>query len=205
MIDGGVATSGDTSTVGVLRGETAVGAGSGASLSGAITEPLAPGARVGRYEIVRRIGRGGMGLVYVARDPELDRAIAVKVLRTDAREPASALQARMLREARALARLSHPGIVQIFDVGVVEGELGDPPRVWLAMELVVGGTLGEWLARAKRSVAEIVEMFVAAGGALAAAHAAGIVHRDFKPSNVLLGTDARPRVVDFGLALARGE
>jgi tetratricopeptide (TPR) repeat protein len=194
-----VPDSAETTTIAVLRGETVAGA----SVPGAIVEPLAAGTRVGRYVVVERIGRGGMGLVYSARDPDLDRVIALKVLRTDTREPAAAVQQRMLREARALARLSHPNIVRIFDVGVVDESTG--PRVWLAMELVDGGTLSEWLARSRRDVAAILAVFVAAGDALAAAHAAGIVHRDFKPGNVLVGKDGAPRVVDFGLALAHGE
>ena len=193
--------SGESSTIAIRRGDTVVGA----SAPGAIVEPLVAGTRVGRYLVRQRIGRGGMGLVYAARDPELDRVIALKVLRTDTREPASAVQQRMLREARALARLSHPNIVRIFDVGVVDDDALAGPRVWLAMELVDGGTLSEWLARARPGAQAIVDVFVAAGDALAAAHAAGIVHRDFKPGNVLIGKDGAPRVVDFGLALAVGE
>jgi tetratricopeptide (TPR) repeat protein len=193
-----VSSEGDSSTIALLRGETLGSAGA------TIVEPLASGTRVGRYEIAGRIGRGGMGVVYAADDPDLGRRIALKVLRTDTREPVDAVQHRMLREARALARLSHPNIVRIFDVGVVHGS-GAGPRVWLAMELVEGGTLGEWLSAPRRDTEEVLDVLVAAAGALAAAHAAGIVHRDFKPGNVLIGRDGSPRVVDFGLALAVGE
>ncbi len=190
----------DESTIAFVRGGTIPG---NHAMPGAIVEPLAPGARVGRYVVGERIGRGGMGVVYAARDPDLDRTIALKVLRTDTREPAEAVQQRMLREARALARVSHPNIVRIFDVGVVEGDAR--ARVWLAMELVRGITLSDWIAHAKPDATAIVEVFAAAGRALAAAHAAGIVHRDFKPSNVLVDEAGNPRVVDFGLALALGD
>lgn len=159
-----------------------------------------PGTRVGRYFLLRPLGAGGMGVVYEAYDPELDRKVAIKILRVevdagspgDARVPA--LQARLQREARVMARLAHPNVVAVYDAGA----FGD--RTFVAMELVVGQTLTRWLAAERRSTAEIVRVFLAAGRGLAAAHSAGIIHRDFKPENVLLGDDGRVRVSDFGLA-----
>ncbi|HEX8794263.1 MAG TPA: protein kinase [Polyangiaceae bacterium] len=157
--------------------------------------PLPRGARVGRYVVQGCIGSGAMGIVYTARDPELGRDIALKLLR--AREVAtlssSSSRGRLLREAQAMAKLAHPNVITVHDVGT----LGD--EVFVAMELVEGGTLGEWL-RAPRSRREVVDVMRRAAEGLAAAHAAGLVHRDFKPDNVLVGRDGRVRVTDFGLA-----
>ncbi|MCX4245138.1 protein kinase domain-containing protein [Paraliomyxa miuraensis] len=152
-------------------------------------EPLT----IGRYRIGRRIGAGGMGEVYQAVDPELERHVALKlVLPHLSRARATA---RLRREARALARLSHPNVVQIYEVGEHGG------RTFLAMELLEGGSLSRWLAAEPRPWSSVLERFVAAGRGLAAAHAAGITHRDFKPDNVLLASDGRIGVADFGLAL----
>ena len=152
-------------------------------------------ARIGRFLILERLGHGGMGVVYSAYDPELDRKVAVKVLRhTDADAEA---RTRMQREARAMARLSDPHVVAVYDAGIHEG------RVFIAMELVKGRTLRQWLA-ADRPWRDVIGAFVQAGQGLAAAHAAGIVHRDFKPENVLVGVDERVRVTDFGLSRANG-
>ena len=148
----------------------------------------------GRYRIVRRIGSGGMGTVYTAFDPTLDRTVALKVLHEKI-EGADAEQ-RLLREAQAMARLSHPNVVTVHDAGMEDG------RPYVAMEFVEGYDLRSWLKREPRSWSEIVDQFVAAGKGLAAAHAAGLVHRDFKPGNVLVGDDGRVRVTDFGLARA---
>ncbi len=156
--------------------------------------PLAPGSLLGRYVILGVLGAGAMGVVYGAHDPSLDRKIALKLLRTDTGEEREAMSARLLREARALARLAHPNVVTIHDVGTHERE------VFLAMELVEDGTLRRWLSEAPRSWREVLRMFLQAGEGLAAAHAQGIVHRDFKPDNVLIGRDGRVRVTDFGLA-----
>ena len=157
---------------------------------------LVEGTRVGRYVLRDRLGAGAMGVVFTAHDPELDRAIAIKLLRSDlgAAAPRLPLTARLLREAQAMAQLAHPNVVAVHDVGW----FGD--HVFLAMELVQGQTLAQWLAAARRSASEVLAMFIAAGNGLAAAHAAGLVHRDFKPENVLVGRDGRVRVGDFGLA-----
>ncbi|MDB4970375.1 MAG: Serine/threonine kinase [Myxococcales bacterium] len=152
------------------------------------------GTQLGRYLILEQLGAGGMGVVYVAFDPQLDRKVAVKVLRTNLGVDQSRFRARMLREAKAMARLSHPNIVAVHDVGV-EGD-----RVFLAMELVEGGTLKSWLRGKKPTWRQVLELYRGAGRGLAAAHAAGLVHRDFKPENVLVGADERARVTDFGLA-----
>ncbi len=155
-------------------------------------ERLTPGVRVGRYIVVEPIGAGAMGTVYAAHDPDLDRRIALKLLR--ARVATDELRARLLREAKAMARLSHPDVITVYDVGVYGTQL------FVAMELVAGGTLREWLASKPRDWREILAVFRRAGQGLACAHAAGLVHRDFKPDNVLVGTDGRVRVTDFGLA-----
>jgi tetratricopeptide (TPR) repeat protein/predicted Ser/Thr protein kinase len=159
--------------------------------------PLARGAMLGRYVVLDAVGQGGMGVVYAGYDPELDRKVALKLLRPDRVGSGSeAGRLRLLREAQAIARLSHPNVVAVYDAGT----LGE--QVFVAMEFVDGRTLRQWLTDAPedRSWREIVDVFVHAGRGLAAAHAAGLVHRDFKPDNVLLGGDGRVRVVDFGLA-----
>jgi eukaryotic-like serine/threonine-protein kinase len=160
-------------------------------------EPLARGTTIGRYVILDRIGGGGMGVVYTGYDPELDRKVALKLLRPD-RAAGEAARLRLLREAQAIARLSHPNVVAVHDAGT----FGD--QVFIAMELVSGTTLRRWLDEERRPWREVVDRFLLAGRGLAAAHAAGLVHRDFKPDNVLLGKDGRVRVADFGLARAVG-
>ena len=154
-------------------------------------------ATIGRYELREPIGAGAMGIVFAAYDPDLDRQIAIKLLRREHGEHGGDSQTgepRLVREARALAKLAHPNVIAAYEVGRHDGD------VYLAMELVDGGTLTSWLVAKQRSRREIVAAFVQAGEGLAAAHAAGIVHRDFKPDNVLVGTDGRIRVTDFGLA-----
>jgi tetratricopeptide (TPR) repeat protein len=154
------------------------------------------GGRVGRYVVLDWLGTGGMGVVYSAYDPELNRRVALKLLRNSgaSTDDPSPVRGLLLREAQTMARLAHRNVVAVFDVGSV-GE-----RVFIAMELVEGGTLGAWLRRAPRSQRDILARFVAAGNGLAAAHAAGLMHRDFKPDNVLIGDDGRVCVTDFGLA-----
>ncbi|MEM9459629.1 MAG: protein kinase [Myxococcota bacterium] len=159
------------------------------ALFGADMSPL---LRIGRYRIERRIGAGGMGEVYQGIDTELDRKVAVKLVLPDL--SSSRGSQRLRREARALARLSHPNVVQVYEVGEFAG------RTFLAMEYVEGGTLARWLQAEPRRWTAVVERFVAAGRGLAAAHAAGVIHRDFKPDNVLMTQDGRARVADFGLA-----
>lgn len=170
---------------------------------------LERGDAVGRYLVVQMLGRGGMGVVYRAYDPDLDRAIALKMCRVDAAsDSASARErGRLLREAQAMARLSHPNVITVHDVGILEGS------VYVAMEYVEGSTLRAWLTEGRRSWREILDAFLQAGRGIAAAHAADIVHRDFKPDNVMIGRDpssqpssvGRVRVLDFGLARSTGQ
>ncbi|MCB9752919.1 MAG: serine/threonine protein kinase [Myxococcales bacterium] len=143
----------------------------------------------GRFTVLERVAGGGMGVVYAAFDPKLSRKVAIKVLR----DQGDARRRRLLREARTLARLSHPNVVAIHDV---EHE-GD--AVFIAMEFIEGDSLRRWL-RQPRLLERVVDVLVDAGQGLAAAHAQGVVHGDFKPDNVLVGEDGRARVVDFGLA-----
>jgi formylglycine-generating enzyme required for sulfatase activity len=158
------------------------------------SEILARGATVGRYLVLERLGAGAMGVVYAAYDPELDRKIALKLLRPQRTEgDQTRRQARMVREAKAVAKVSHPNVVGIFDVGVHEG------HVFMAMEHLAGGTLREWTAAKKPSWRDVIKMFIEVGRGLAAAHAEGLIHRDFKPDNVLLDKNGVPKVVDFGL------
>lgn len=153
------------------------------------------GGRVSRYRLGEKLGAGAMGVVYAADDPELHRRIAIKLLH--ARGADGVRETRLLREAQALARVSDPHVISVFDVGTHDGQ------VFLAMELVEGTDLRAWLGERQRPMGEILAAFVSAGRGLVAAHAAGLVHRDFKPQNVLVGADGRVRVTDFGLA--RGE
>ncbi|MFV8753538.1 protein kinase domain-containing protein [Nannocystaceae bacterium ST9] len=163
-------------------------------------EPLAPGRRIARFTLLRKLGEGGMGIVHAAYDDELDRKVAIKLVRGERVDELA--RARVLREAQALARVSHPNVVQIYDVGVHD------EQIYVAMEFVAGPTLAawteEWRARAKAEAREawpeILARYVDAGRGLAAAHAAGLVHRDFKPANAIVGDDGRVRVLDFGIA-----
>ncbi len=159
---------------------------------------LAPGSRAGRYLILDRIGRGGMGVVYQAYDPELDRRIALKVLRVagGAGTVGQRARERLLREAKALAQLSHPNVVSAYDVGTLGQD------VFVAMELVEGQTLKKWIRAEKPSEWQRVKVLLAAGRGLMAAHEAGLIHRDIKPDNIIVGRDGRVRVLDFGLARA---
>lgn len=154
---------------------------------------LPRGALLGRYVLLDELGAGGMGVVYAAYDPELGRKVAIKVLQSHL-SAAHDSRLRLLREAQALARLSHPNVVAVHDVGSV----GD--QIFIAMELVEGQLLGSWMREVPRPWRAVLDAFAAAGRGLAAAHAAGVIHRDFKPSNVLVSSDGRIRVMDFGLA-----
>ena len=151
------------------------------------------GGRIGRYLVLRLLGEGGMGSVFAAYDGELDRTVAIKLLRAG---PGAGPFDRswLLGEAKAMARISHPNVVQIYDVGEVED------HVFIAMEMVGGVTLQRWLKGQRRPWRAIAAAFAEAGRGLGAVHAAGLVHRDFKPQNVLVGDDGRVRVLDFGLA-----
>ena len=157
---------------------------------------LPRGATIGRYVVLGLVGRGGMGEVYAAYDPELDRKVAVKLLRVKPGNGVSRHEGRQrtLREAQAIARLSHPNVVVVFDVGTFQ------EQVFIAMEFVEGNTVTYWLQAAARSWQDILKVFMAAGRGLAAAHEKGLVHRDFKPDNVMVGRDGQVRVMDFGLA-----
>jgi serine/threonine protein kinase len=170
-------------------------------------------ARIDRYEVLGPIGAGGMGVVYSAWDPALGRPVALKLLRPGADAQGDG-RGRILREAQAMARLKHPNVVAVYDVGTWGGQ------VFIAMELVEGATLRRWLDAREREWREVVDVFVRAGRGLAAAHAAGLVHRDFKPDNALVGGPLRPGakegtadivaervlVTDFGVArLSEGE
>jgi predicted Ser/Thr protein kinase len=161
------------------------------------TAPEGPAAKaaairtLGRYQLERELGVGGMGIVHAALDPELERRVAIKLI---LRATSDEARARLLREARAMARLTHPNIITIYEIGSEGG------RDFVTMELIDGGSLSDWLRSAPRSQRDIIDAFLAAGRGLAAAHEAGIVHRDFKPHNVLRSSSGRIVVGDFGLA-----
>lgn len=157
-----------------------------------------PGDHIGRYRIRSVLARGGMGVVLGAADRQLGRRVAIKVVRPPASDELAvpARRERLLREAQALAQVSHPNIVGIYDVGTADDAL------FIAMEYVEGTDLRGWLQTHEPGWRQVMDVFLQAGEGLAAAHAAGIVHRDFKPANVLVGNDGRVRVADFGLARA---
>ncbi|MCP4659073.1 MAG: serine/threonine protein kinase, partial [bacterium] len=153
------------------------------------------GTTLGRYVVVDKVGQGGMGSVYAAYDPELNRKVALKLWRDCG--PScwlDEIRARLLREAQALARLNHPHVATVYDVGTY-GE-----QVFIAMEYLEGLTLRDWLAQEPRTRRQILDIFLQAGQGLEAAHSAGLVHRDFKPGNVMVRPDGRAVVLDFGLA-----
>ena len=165
-----------------------------------VDSALQRGATLGRYLVLAPLGAGGMGVVYAAYDPELDRKVAIKLWHAQTGQATSAdlARGRLQREAQALARLAHPNVVAVFDVGTLEG------RLFVAMEHIDGWTLGDWLTHEPRTLPQILEVFLAAGRGLVAAHAAGLVHRDIKPDNLMIGRDGRVRVMDFGLARTDG-
>ncbi|MBL4683243.1 MAG: serine/threonine protein kinase [Nannocystaceae bacterium] len=148
--------------------------------------------RVGRFELIESIGSGGMGVVFSARDHRLERRVAIKILHDFTADRIG--RERLLQEAKALAQVSHPNVVQVFEVGEHEG------RVYVAMEYVQGSSLRQWRIRGERPWAEVLSLYMDAAKGLVAVHEAGLVHRDFKPANVMLGDDGRVRVADFGLA-----
>jgi serine/threonine protein kinase len=164
---------------------------------------LSPGTLVGRYQVVEKLATGGMGVVFRAYDPELSRHVALKLVQQSSMDfdrlvSVEEYEQRLLREAQALARLSHPNVVAAFDVGKFEGAL------FIAMELIDGVSLRHWLQVEPRSLAAILHILLEAGRGLSAAHRAGVVHRDFKLSNVMVSAQGRAQVVDFGLARTIG-
>ncbi|EDM77565.1 serine/threonine kinase family protein, partial [Plesiocystis pacifica SIR-1] len=171
---------------------------------GAGQGPAQGPAQIGRFVVLQRLGEGGMGVVYAAYDNELDRKLAIKLVRPE--RAAADTRVRVKREAKAMARLSHPNVVHVYEVGEFE------EQIYVAMEFVTGPTLGAWVrgleppgsppAHSSREPRwqTILEVYIQAGRGLEAAHAAGIVHRDFKPENAILGEDGRVRVLDFGIA-----
>jgi tetratricopeptide (TPR) repeat protein len=174
-----------------------------------------PTMTVQRYVLLHRVASGGIGTVFAAYDPELDRRVAVKLLRGARGGTEGA--ALLAEEARALAKLAHPNVITVHDAGMYDPATLDPlmeepagspasrhPGVFVVMELVSGPTLARWIVERTPSVRAIVEVFVAAAAGLAAAHGAGLVHHDFKPDNVIVADDGRVRVIDFGLARAVG-
>jgi len=193
--------------IGSLGPPGSLGALDRAGLTQIAVIPLPPGSsqqqsshpptQLGRYTVLHRLGAGAMGVVYAAVDRELGRRVALKLIDASGTNVVEG-GARLLREAQALARLAHPHVVTVYDAGRVDGQ------VFVSMELVPGTTLAEWLKLRKRTWREILGVFTQAAAGLAAAHEAGIIHRDFKPSNVLVDENDRARVVDFGLARAFG-
>jgi serine/threonine protein kinase len=161
---------------------------------------LTRGRALGRYVVLDLVGKGAVGQVYAAYDPELDRKVAIKLLHAHEGQRGSANdRLRLIREAQAIAKVSHPNVVVVFDVGTFEDQ------VFVAMEFIEGQTLRYWIEARRRPWPEVVKMFVDAGRGLAAAHEKKLVHRDFKPENVMVGADGQPRVMDFGLARSVGE
>ncbi|HEX7840695.1 MAG TPA: serine/threonine-protein kinase, partial [Kofleriaceae bacterium] len=182
----------DASTVShAMRSGTATPGGATGAIGG---DCRPPATTLGRYHVERVVGIGGMGVVYAGHDPELDRKVAIKLLLPDAHLDPGTLRSRLKQEAQAMARLSHPNVISVYDVG----SWGD--QVFLVMELVEGSTLSDWLRAGPRGWREILGVFLAAGAGLDAAHRAGIIHRDFKPDNVLVSRTQRICVTDFGLA-----
>ncbi len=167
--------------------------GSEASTDRTKARELDRGDVVGRFVILRVLGRGAMGVVYAAYDPQLDRNVALKLIRPG-RDHTQSARARLVREAQALAKLTHPNVVTVHDVGTHEGQ------VWLSMELVVGTTLGTWVDDAKPGWTQVLHVLQQAASGVAAAHQVNLLHRDLKPDNIMVGPNGRAWVMDFGLA-----
>jgi tetratricopeptide (TPR) repeat protein/predicted Ser/Thr protein kinase len=154
--------------------------------------------RIDRFVVLGPLGSGGMGIVYAAYDPQLDRKVAIKLVRSWGAAQRDEDRERLIREARALAKLSHPNVVPVYEVGLHDG------NVFLAMEFVRGETLREHVRASSTPWRDAVRVYLQAAEGLAAAHEVGLVHRDFKPDNAIVGADGRVRVVDFGLARGEG-
>ncbi|MFO7564074.1 MAG: AAA family ATPase, partial [Enhygromyxa sp.] len=150
--------------------------------------------QIGRFAVLGKLGQGGMGVVFLGHDGELERKVAIKLLRSNAARTIGVR--RLIREAQGLARLSHPNVIQVHEIGEHQGSM------FVAMEYVEGSTLRDWLDAERQPWRRALEVLRQAGRGLEAAHAAGLVHRDFKPGNVMVGDDGRARVLDFGLARA---
>jgi serine/threonine protein kinase len=198
-------TGGDDETIAATRGTVTAPDGHAHTVPGPATSGFAPnelatGTKIAHFEIRSVLGRGGMGVVYEAHDEKLDRRVAIKlVLGEFAGSVGSDQRTRLEREARSLARLSHPNVVQVFEIGEHEGQL------YIVMEYVDGGTLGEHFQKMPMGPdrwRDVLGAMLPAGDGLAAAHEAGLVHRDFKPDNVLVDRRGRVRVMDFGVAHA---
>lgn len=170
---------------------------SGGTAAPPSTNPITAGDRIGRFEVVGALGAGGGGVVFEARDPTLGRRVAIKLLHAERGDADGA--ARLVREAQALARLSNPNVVTIYEAGT------DGDQVFLAMEKVTGSDARAWRAAGDRSFAAICDVYRQAAVGLSAAHQAGLVHRDVKPDNILVGDDGRVRITDFGLVAAAGQ
>jgi len=169
------------------------------SPSEALSGDFKRGGTIGRFEVTDLLGRGGMGVVLAARDPALDRTVAIKLVPALWGHNREEDRARFVREAQTMAQLSHPNVVTVYEVGEQDG------KPFIAMEFVEGSTLRAWQQLRPRTWREVLAIYRDAGRGLAALHAADLIHRDFKPDNVLLGADLRPRVSDFGLATELGE
>ncbi len=169
-------------------------------VEGSANATIERGTNIGRYVILKPIGKGGMGEVFAAYDASLERKVAIKILRADAPGKATAArQKRLLREAQAMARLTHPNVNIVHDVGLFQN------RIFIAMEYIDGWTIRQWLQEKQPNHKEIIAVFMQAGLGLAAAHEAGLVHRDIKPDNILIGKDGRVKVTDFGLVSESSE
>ena len=181
MVEAGIDASGPTRLDVGAQARTMAGPIGGPQTGGPRSgaPELERGATLGRYLVIERLGAGGMGVVYAAYDPELDRKVAIKLLRSEVAGDPELARARLVREAQAMAKLSHPNVVAVHEVRTI-GE-----QVFVAMEFVAGGTLAGWI-EGKHGWREVLGMFLATGRGLAAAHAAGVVHRDFKPDSGLV-------------------
>ena len=159
-----------------------------------------PTVRIGRYRLENQLGQGAFGVVYRAFDPRLGRHVALKIIKPTRHRDLSKVQGRIQREANALARLRHPNVVRVHETGQSTVDDEGNPGVYLAMELVEGTTLHNWAKTNRSDWRRVIKAYLVAGRALAAAHQVGIIHRDFKPSNVMISNDGVIKVLDFGMA-----